>query len=107
MSTDPSTGRPKRIPHNEQVRALAVQAVRELMAAGESMTAAASTVAGSTGAGVTSIIRWCRAVGVGEDDALAARDRAWQQRLDVVNKLNRDLTDLAREHLRDRSTAHG
>jgi hypothetical protein len=107
MSTDPSTGRPKRIPHTEEVRALAVAAVRELMAAGESMTAAASTVSNSTGAGVTSIVRWCRAAGVGDNDALAARDRTWQHRLDVVNKLNRDLTDAAREHLRGSSTAHG
>lgn len=92
--------RPKRIPHAAVVRELAVAAVKDLMSTGQVMTTAAETVAASTGAGVSSVVRWCRAAGVGPDEARAARDRQWQDRLDVVNRLNRELADAAREYTR-------
>ncbi|MAU83109.1 hypothetical protein JTZ10_22380 [Gordonia rubripertincta] len=90
---------PRRTAHSEEVRRLAVRAVAELLARTSlSLTAAAADVAANIGAGTNSVMRWCRAAGVGRD--VTARDREWATRLDVMRSMNKALT----EHVRDLDT---
>ena len=58
----------------------------------------ADDVAANIGAGTNSVMRWCRAAGVGRD--VTARDREWATRLDVMRSMNKALT----EHVRDLDT---
>lgn len=93
---------PTRAAHPVEVQELAVSAVRELLRnTGMSVSAAATEVAVSIGCGVTTVLRWCKLAGVGRDDTLDVREREYEARLAVAQRINRELTDLARRHYRD------
>lgn len=89
---------PSRAAHPLEVQQLAVSAVRELLRETSlSVSAAAADVAASIGCGMTTVLRWCRLAGVGRDDALVAREREWDARMAVTQRINRELADLTRQ----------
>lgn len=92
-----STRNPRRVAHPVEVQTAAVTAVRDLLTQTEmSLSAAADEVAASIGCGVSTVLRWCKLAGIGRDTILGARERQWQVKLEVIRKLNRELTDIAR-----------
>lgn len=92
-----STRNPRRVAHPVEVQTAAVTAVRDLLTQTEmSLSAAADEVAASIGCGVSTVLRWCKLAGIGRETILGARERQWQVKLDVIRKLNRELTDIAR-----------
>lgn len=92
---------PTRAAHPVEVQELAVSAVRELLRnTGMSVSAAATEVAVSIGCGVTTVLRWCKLAGVGRDDTMDVREREYEARLAVAQRINRELTELARRHYR-------
>jgi hypothetical protein len=92
---------PTRSAHPVEVQELAVSAVRELLRETRmSVSAAATDVSASIGCGVTTVLRWCKLAGVGRDDTVGSREREFEARLAVTQRINRELADLARRHHR-------
>jgi hypothetical protein len=92
---------PTRAAHPVEVQELAVSAVRELLRNTRmSVSAAATDVAASIGCGVSTVLRWCKLAGVGRDDTLGSREREFEARLAVTQRINRELADLTRRHHR-------
>lgn len=92
---------PRRAAHPVEVQELAVSAVRELLRNTRmSVSAAATDVASSIGCGVSTVLRWCKLAGVGRDDTLGSREREFEARLAVTQRINRELADLTRQHHR-------
>ena len=92
---------PSRAAHPQKVQELAVSAVRELLReTGMPLTKAANEVAHSIGCGVTTVVRWCKLAGVGRDDTLGVREREYEARLAVTQRINRELAELARQQHR-------
>ena len=93
------THNPSRSAHPVEVQHLAVSAVRELLNKTRmSLSAAATEVAASIGCGVSTVLRWCKLAGVGRNDTLGSREREFEVRLAVTQRINRELADLTRHH---------
>lgn len=93
---------PSRAAHPQQVQELAVSAVRELLRETRMpLTAAATEVAVSIGCGVTTVRRWCKLAGVDRNDSLGVHERReYEARLAVTQRINRELSELARQQHR-------
>lgn len=93
------THNPSRSAHPVEVQQLAVSAVRELLGNTRmSVSAAATDVATNIGCGVSTVLRWCKIAGVGREDTLGSREREFEARLAVTQRINRELADMTRRH---------
>ena len=85
-------------PRKGRSRAAGTKLASNLVNGSIALRSRSRDVAGNIGAGTNSVMRWCRAAGVGRD--VTARDREWATRLDVMRSMNKALT----EHVRDLDT---